>query len=265
MPITYRRIVYFFLAAYAFTWFVWLGNWLLPSDNWPPMNPLGPLMAAPLVIWLTEGRAGLKAWLHRIARFRAPAWVYGAAFLIPLAIILSSIALTVATGATMRPFPEVELIGFLVMIPIILLNGPGPEEVSFRGHALPQLQQTMSPLAASLWIGFGVLVWHAPLILIGDLAWPWMITIVLVSIVYTWLYNIGGSVWPLVTLHFVVNYFGSEFIGAIVSDPQTQPIYAIIFCGFYVVWAALLIWRYGPALGRRPGTGPSAIPAHAVA
>ena len=259
MPIIYRRIIYFFLAAYAFTWIGWFGIWLLPSDNWPLMNPLGPLMAAPLVIWLTEGSAGLKAWFHRIARFRAPAWVYGAAFLIPLAIILLSMALTAATRATMRPFPEVELIEFIIMIPIILLFGPGPEEVSFRGHALPQLQQTMSPLAASLWIGLGVVVWHTPLILNGDLPLPWMITIVLVSIIYTWLYNVGGSVWPLVALHFVVNYFGSEFLGAIVSDPQTRPVYALIFCAFYACWAALLVWRYGPALGRQPGARPTGV------
>ena len=63
MNATQRRIVIFFLVTYALSWFGWLGNWLAPSEYWPlPMNPLGPIVAAPLVIWLTEGRdeAGIQ-------------------------------------------------------------------------------------------------------------------------------------------------------------------------------------------------------------
>ena len=220
MSVTQRRILYFFLLSYAFTWFGWLGNALAPSGAWPlPMNPLGPLMAAPLVIWLTEGGAGVKAWLRRIGRFRAPLRVYAAAFLIPLGVIFASMLFAAATGATMLPLPEIAFADFFLAIPIILMFGPLPEEVSFRGYGQVTLQQEMSPLSTALAIGVGVLVWHAPLILIGDLAWPWMICIVAVSVVYAWLYNTGGSVWPLVLLHFTVNYFGGEFLGQVVVRP----------------------------------------------
>ena len=54
-----RRIVLFFLVTYALSWFGHLGNWLLPGPYWPlPMNPLGPIIAAPLVLWFAEGSAG---------------------------------------------------------------------------------------------------------------------------------------------------------------------------------------------------------------
>jgi membrane protease YdiL (CAAX protease family) len=251
MSVTQRRILLFFVVAYAFTWFGILGNALWPSDYWlQPMNPFGPLIAAPLVIWLTEGGAGLKAWLRRIARFRAPVWVYGAACLIPLAIIFGSIASASALGAVLKPIPQVGIVDFIVMIPVILLAGPLPEEVTFRGHAQHQLQQEMSPLAVALLIGVGVLVWHTPLLVSGHLAWPWAITIVLVSIVYAWLYNSGGSIWPVVLLHFTVNYFGSEFLGEVVSEPATQMIYAMVFCAAYAVWALAIVWKAGPSLGR---------------
>ena len=251
MPVVYRRLIFFFLLTYAFTWFGWLGNWLAPSDYWLlPMNPLGPLMAAPLVIWMTEGGAALKVWARRLITFRAPLWVYGAAFFIPLAIILTSLTLTSLSGATMLPLPEIAIADFFIAIPIVLISGPFPEEVSFRGYGQVELQKTVSPLAAALMIGVGVVIWHAPLLVIGEMAWPWAITIVLVSIVYAWLYNSGGSVWPMVIVHFVVNYFGGEFLGAVVADPHTQVNYALIYCGLYFMWAAWIVLHHGPLLGR---------------
>ncbi len=70
------------------------------------------------------------------------------------------------------------------------------------------------------------------------------------SVVYAWLYVSGGSPWPVVTVHFVVNYFGSEFLGVVVSDPATQMVYAQIYAGFYVTWAVLIVLLTGPSLGR---------------
>jgi membrane protease YdiL (CAAX protease family) len=246
----YYRVGMFFLLAYAFTWAGNLGNWLWPSDYWmAPMNPLGPIIAAPLAIWLAEGRSGLIAWLRRIGRFRAPAKVYAAAFVIPLAIIGTAMGLTAMTGATMLPVPQISVGEAILMVPVLLLMGPATEEPAFRGYGLDTLQRTMSPLAAALIIGCGVAIWHLPLLLLGSMAWPWAVCIVLVSVVYAWLYNVGGSVWPLVLLHFTVNFFGSEFLGEVVSSPATQATYAIIYAGLYAVWAAYLVWRHGPALG----------------
>jgi membrane protease YdiL (CAAX protease family) len=255
MSILVRRLVIFFGLAYAFTWYGNLGNALWPSEWWmAPMNPLGPLVAAPIAILINDGTAGLKAWLRRLANFRAPLWVYGAAILVPLAIIVTAIAGAAATGAMLMPLPEVSIVEMLIMIPILAIMGPATEEPAFRGYGLHELQRAVSPLAASLVIGLGVVVWHAPLILTGDLPWPWIMTIVFVSVVYTWLYNAGGSVWPLVVLHLTVNYFGSEFLGAVVSDPSTQLIYALIYAGLYLGWAAILVWKFGPSLSGRGRT-----------
>ena len=244
-----RRIVIFFLVTYALSWFGWLGRWIVPSDNWPDMNPLGPPLAALLVIWFTEGAAGLGVWWRRIIRFRARLWIYAAAALIPLAVILASIWLATVSGAATQPLPEREFAEFLILVPIMLLLGPLPEEISFRGYGQPELQKEISPLNAAIWIGIGVLIWHTPLFLLGNVPWPFIVTIVAVSVVYAWLYQLSGSVWPLITLHFVVNYFGGEWLGEMIAD-DGQVVYSLYYMAFYVIWAAFIVWRYGPELGR---------------
>lgn len=256
MPgIAYRLLVFFVLAC-AFTWFGHLGNWLWPSPWWPlPMNPLGPIVAAPLAIWLTAGRAGVSDWLRRIRRFRAPLWVWGVAIAWPLAVILASLGLAVLSGAATQPLPMREPLEFLILVPVMLLMGPGPEEPAFRGYGQVELETTMSPLAAAVWIGVGVVVWHLPVLLTGDVAWPFVVTLVAVSVIYAWLLKAGGSVWPLVALHFVVNYAGGEFLGAMLADAAGQTVYALYYAVFYVAAAGLIVWRFGPSLaGRRAAT-----------
>lgn len=243
------RMAVFFGLAYAFTWFGWLGNAIWPSESWPlPMNTLGPLMAAPIAILLTDGLAGLGAWGKRLITFRAPIWVYATAFLGTLAAVLASVSLTSLAGMPMQGLPELALADFAMFIPITLLAGPAPEEVSFRGYAQHEMQKAISPVTAALIIGVGVVIWHAPLLLIGELAWPWAVCIVAVSVVYAWLYNQGGSVWPLVTLHFVVNYFGGGYFGQMLATPESQLVYALIFTAIILAWAAWIVWKFGPSL-----------------
>lgn len=255
MSSTLRRIGVFFLLAYVLTWIGNLGNYIWPSELWPaPMNPLGPLMAAPLAIWLTEGGSGVKAWLKRIGNFRAPVWVYAIAILGPLAIILISVGLAALSGATTQDLPHYEWFEFIIAVPIALLMGPGPEELTFRGYGQHELQKVMSPLMTALWIGIGVAVWHLPLILTGDITLPWIICIVAVSVVYAWIYNMGGSIWPVVMVHFTVNYFGGAYFGQIIATPEGQLLYAGFYAGIYVLWAAGLAWLSGPSLGLNPQT-----------
>lgn len=245
-----RRIILFFVLSYPLTWWGFALVWLFPSQTWAANNfALGPLIAAPIVIWFTEGRDGLMRWLRRIARFRAPAWVYTAAFFVPLGIVALCTILAIATGAPTGPVPTYgpgDLALFAVII--LVLGGPLPEEVTFRGFAQHELQEEVSPFAASLWIGLGVAIWHLPLFIAGEIPWLIAVTIMAVSVVYAWLYVSGGSVWPLVILHFVVNYFGAGFFQEMLA-PSGRFAYAVFLTIFYLVWAGLIVWRLGPSLG----------------
>jgi uncharacterized protein len=246
-----RDILLFFLLTFPLTWWGYALVWLYPSQGWEPTNfPLGPLIAAPIVIWLTAGREGLMRWLRRLAIFRAPVWVYAVSFFVPLGIAALCNIFAIASGAKLSTVPTFSFGDLLFFVGIVLLMGPLPEEVTFRGHGQHELQEEMSPLMAALWIGLGVLVWHLPLLLWGELPWQIAIAIIAVSIVYAWLYNAGGSVWPLVILHFVVNYFGAGFFQEMLM-PDSRVYYATFLMIFYVTWAALLFWWHGPQLGRK--------------
>jgi membrane protease YdiL (CAAX protease family) len=260
-PLAYRLTLFLVLSC-AFTWFGHLGNWLWPSPYWPvPMNPLGPIFAAPLSIWLTEGGAAVRTWLRRIARVRAPYWVWMMAMLIPATAIVVSLAVAVLGGAATQPLVALDPLEYLILVPITLLMGPGTEEPAFRGYGQVALEGARSPLAASLLVGVGVVIWHTPLLLGGYIAWPFGITIVLVSVVYAWLLRMGGSVWPLVLLHFTVNYLGGEVLGGMLADAQGQMLYALVFCVVFVAVVGLIVWRYGPGLDVRRRTRPAAQPA----
>jgi uncharacterized protein len=244
------QIVWFFLLAYLFSWFGILGNYLSPSDNWPSMNPLGPLMAAPLAIWWFGGGAALRQWWQRILQFRAPLWVYAAAFLIPLTIILVSIGGALLLGTPSRPLTLAPAVEYLVLIPLIVLAGPMPEELSFRGHGQHELQKSMSPLSAALWIGLGVAIWHIPLYFVEGLPWPIFFALPAVSVVYAWFYQRSGTLWPLVVLHWVQNYFGGNLLGTMFA-PEDSTVWLSLLAAGYISVAAFLVWREGPALGRR--------------
>ena len=245
------KVILFFLIAYAFSWVGYILNYLSPGSGFSSMNPLGPILAAPLTLWLTEGGAAVKAWWARIWRFKAPIWVYFCAIFVTAAIIASSTAMTMALSGD-RPLPE-ELAQFpnaLIAFPIItIVFGPFGEEPGFRGHGQFSLEQVMSPLTASLWIGLGVVIWHAPLFIAGELPYQLGVCIVAVSVVYAWLFRAGGSVWPLILLHGMINTFNGNYVKEWMT-PEDNNIELYFLTGFFILWAVLIVWRNGASLGR---------------
>ncbi len=254
MPTT-RRIALFFALACAFTWWP-----LIPGfapDGQATNFALGPLIAAPIVILASEGRAGLAAWLKRIIRFRAPLWVYATAFFGPLGIAALSTLFALSIGTPAHALPVYGLGELAFYVGIVLLEGPVPEEVTFRGYGQHALQQTMSPLAASLWIGLGVVIWHLPLFVSGEDPWLIAVAIMAVSVVYAWLYVAGGSVWPVVIVHFTHNYLGAGFFQEVFAGADRLPFVAFL-TAFYVAWVVLIVARWGASLGRDRAEAPRA-------
>ena len=107
----------------------------------------------------------------------------------------------------------------LVLIVLLFLSnfihGGLSEEPGWRGFALPRLQARFSPLVSSLILGVIWAVWHAPARFGGveaksveDTGVEWML-IVLLSIIFTWLYNrTKGSVLVGALLHASMNATG---------------------------------------------------------
>jgi uncharacterized protein len=179
-------VVTFFLLAYVLSW---------GAIPWQSFFAPGVLLAALVVVFLTEGLDGLKAMGSRLIRWRV-SWIwYVLALAVPLAIKFVSIALNSALGA---PLPVIAEFAVWYSLPMAIainivnpMNAQLPEELSFRGWAQPKLQATRTPLAATAWMAVGVTIWHIPLFLMPQFgSSPVEATAtVAVTFWYAWLFN----------------------------------------------------------------------------
>ena len=115
---------------------------------------------------------------------------------------------------------SIDLPGFLLFCLFILLFGPVPEEITWRGFVLDKLQNKYPWLVANLLLGLYWMVWHLPLFWIpgsyqnslGILTPPfWLFLVVLVpqTLVIGWVYNqTKRSTLSAIIIHYFVNLFG---------------------------------------------------------
>jgi uncharacterized protein len=186
----------FFALAYALTW---------GAIPWNSFFAPGALIAAIVVILLTEGPRGLLRLGSRLIRWRV-SWIwYVVAIGVPLFVHFASTSINVALGASA---PSLSLLTPWYGLPLALamhmispFGGPLMEEPSFRGFAQPELQKSRTRLAATAIMAIGVTGWHAPLFFMPVFeAHPiGIVTTVAVTFWYAWLLNhASGSV--LITL-----------------------------------------------------------------
>lgn len=105
----------------------------------------------------------------------------------------------------------------------ILVFGPLPEELAWRGYVLDGLQVKWNALTSSLILGMAWTVWHLPLFFIqgsyqyglgfGTVRfWLYMMDKVPLAILMTWVYNNNRrSTLSAILLHFMVNMIGELF------------------------------------------------------
>lgn len=115
---------------------------------------------------------------------------------------------------------SVDLPSFLLICLFILIFGPVPEEITWRGFVLDKLQSKYPWLVANLLLGLYWMVWHLPLFWIpgsyqnslGILTPPfWLFLAVLVpqTMVIGWVYNrTQRSTLSAIIIHYFVNLFG---------------------------------------------------------
>ena len=196
-------IITFFVLAYVIAWgFVPFGSF----------GALAPLVAALIVIPICQGLSGLKELGLRMIRWRVRWYWYVVAIGLPLAVVLVTVGLNVALGASVPSLAGIGSVSTVLMMFAIRLINPGDgalgEEPGWRGFALPGLQSTLSPLVSTLILGVAVTVWHVPILFLEEgLLQPSIIVGFLlgsfaVTFFYTWLFNhTGGSVLMTVVAH----------------------------------------------------------------
>src|SRR5829696_8330521 len=198
-------IITFFVLTYAIGWGC-IPFWTFQAGS--------PLLAALIVIPITQGVAGLKELGLRMIRWRVRWYWYVVAIGLPLAVVGLVVGLNVALGASVPSLAGVGSVStVLMMFAVRLVNpgdGPMGEEPGWRGVALPGLQSTLSPLVSTLILGVVVTVWHVPILFLEEgLLQPSIIVGFLlgslaVTFWYTWLFNhTGGSVLMTIVSHSV--------------------------------------------------------------
>lgn len=226
-------ILIFYLLAFAISWLVeiplvaaarGLVHVDLP-DSLGFLSALAPMISALVVTARLGGMAGVRRLLGRLLRWRVTLRWYAVALLGFPALALVAIGLGfLLTGQPPdfsnsyidRVFPQFPR-GFspwLLLPPFLLYSIATtiPEEIGWRGFALPRLQQRYGPLWASLVVGLLWGLWHLPLFFSPDAAQSgislplFLVGTVFSSFIFTWVFNrTGGSLLMVVLLHSSFN------------------------------------------------------------
>ena len=121
-------------------------------------------------------------------------------------------------GGIPRLDPWYLLIPLFLLHTLVRIVAHVGEEIGWRGYALPRLQARIGPLAASVLIGLLAGLWHLPAFFIvghpqyGTPILPFIVWMVAIAIVFTWVYNhSGGSLLPVTLLHAAINGAGAVF------------------------------------------------------
>ena len=195
-------IITFFVLTYVIAWVT------LPFGTF---GAYAPLIAALIVIPISQGLSGLKELGLRMIRWRVRWYWYAVAIGLPLAVHLAIVGLNFAAGAGIPSLSFSSLTTFLMVFAIRLVNptdGPLGEHPGWNGVALPGLQASYSPLVATAILAPLVAGWHLPLFfwepggLQPSVLVSGFVVTMAVTFWYTWLFNhTGGSILLLVIAH----------------------------------------------------------------
>ena len=192
-----HRVLTFFLLAYALCW---------AAIPWQSFFAPGVLVAALIVVSLTEGVAGLQGdggavdplagqlGLVRARRRRAAG---------------GQVRRHRAEQRARRTAPDIAEFSVWYSLPMAIainivnpLNAQLPEEASFRGWAQPTLQTTRTPLAATVLMAVGVTIWHIPFFVMPQFGSSPIEALATVAVTfwYAWLFNhaSGSSLLTLI-------------------------------------------------------------------
>jgi membrane protease YdiL (CAAX protease family) len=248
-----HRLAAFFGLTLVLSWWSWP---FYAVDLAPvPFFACGPLVAALVVIGLTDGRAGYRDLLARLTRWRV-GWNW---WLVALGTPLAVLAVAAVANVTFWDAPAPDLanlawadIGMLFALRFVNpLDGPLGEEPGFRGYAVPQLQRRWAPLRAAGTLGAFAALWHLPLVTSGELPPIGIVVTFAITFVYVWLFNrTGGSVLMTLVFHVAqgsVTYAALGFTGADASrmDWLTGALWVLLAIG--VVTLDRQAWRTAPS------------------
>lgn len=249
-----ENLIFFLIIAIGFSWLLWIPRILiaygirlpnqLESFLQSPYNlaAMGPLIAA-IIMSVKEKK--LKILLQRAIKYQFPTKWYIIIFLLfPLISFISLFLLKIFGEYTFNweIFTKPWMIIYF-FFEILLLGGPLQEEFGWRGYVLDKLQRKFSAIKSSIIIGIIWLVWHFPLYLIPksgeqygqlisinviSMAMGSLITMILMSILFTWIYNnTGKSLFATLIFHTMLNLSVHKLF-PVFANPESIPYFSLM-------------------------------------
>lgn len=230
-----HQLVTFFALSYVLAWAP------VPFGTFVAFSPL---IAAMIVIALTDPRNGFRDLVSRMLRWRVGWQWYVAAVAFPLGILLVSILLNMGMGA---PSPSLgQFSPWYAVLMVFATNMVNPlgahlgEEAGWRAFALPRLQAGRSRFAATCVLAVLVTVWHVPLMLsTWGLRPIELLSTAAVTFWYAWLFDhSGGSALMTLISHA---FEGSLETSSLWSGADTSRVITIWALVATMVVIALLV------------------------
>jgi membrane protease YdiL (CAAX protease family) len=211
-------LVSFFVLSCVLSW--WPAVLYAMGASPQPIAGFGPFLAAVAVLGVTQGRAGVRALLRSMVRWRVPGRAYLLAIGLPL--LLSGMAPIVANLALGADPSAGALAGWsaipLTALVVLLIPGLGGawEEPGFRGYALTRLEAKYGVMTGPLVLGLLWVVWHGPLFLTGQILWTDVLVVVAASVVIAFVFHAGReSVLVAMIFHAFNNAVGGQYASQI--------------------------------------------------
>ena len=252
----------FFILALGVSWFFWMwvivfgwNVWKFPAVLFGAFGLFGPAFAELILISRSGDEAQWRDYWHRVFDFRRIGWRWQLVIWLTFPVLNGAVlALSARTGASL---PEFETARNLLAQPwkilpfaiFILLFGPLPEELGWRGYALDGLQLRFNALSSSLILGVVWALWHLPLFFMRGTFqhdqlglgttnfWTYIFGPFILSVLFTWIYNnTGRSTLSAILFHFMIN-FSAELLPL----PDRGRLYSLLLI-LVVTAAVAVIW-----------------------
>lgn len=261
-----------FALALGWSWLLWvpvaalgISQLVFPGILLYALGRLGPPLAAIFLLYRVHSPGSRHDYWRRVDDCRriGLTW-YAVIFVLPFAWNVLGILTGVLLGAPAPSFERAAelLSGPIAIFPfilVVLLFGPLPEELGWRGYGVEDLLGRMSALASSLLLAAVWALWHWPQFFrqdsyIGEVFpmgtpvfWVgWALPTVTYSVMYTWIYNhTGRSILSAILFHFAANFWGELLTGR-----GEMVVYRSLWIVVMVI-AIVAIWGPG-TLTRRP-------------
>jgi deazaflavin-dependent oxidoreductase (nitroreductase family) len=261
---TRRSPLTFFVLTFALSSPFWLlgaviGKQFLPGIPVSSLMVLGPLLAALLLVYRENPRAGVLELLKRsfdYQRINAKVW-YAPIILLMPGVMLLEYGVLRWLGSPV-PAPQFSVLTALVMFLAVFIAALS-EELGWMGYVIDPMQNRSNALQAGILLGLAWSAWHfIPLLQAGRapawIAW-WSLATVAQRVLIVWLYNnTGKSVFATAVYHAMMNVTWQLFpINGSFYDPRITAVLVTLAAAIVtVVWGPKTLAQYRRKVSNQP-------------